>query len=194
MAFKRSAVRSRLSPPRPTERLVFFFTLRVFQANKQQRFDPAYLHQLQPKGWSFFLYPESLSGKQTTAVRSRLSPPQNTEFLREIRCFSYFPRFLFGLSPAASTIHLPVIQHSAHILHQHGGDGGLSSVVQMRVYIGGHLDIRVSQPFLHILEGEAHRQEHTGAVGSCVKDYAPFLKNPLLLAILPVMGYNHAKE
>jgi hypothetical protein len=31
-------------------------------------------------------------------------------------------------------------------------------------------------------------------VGSCVKDYAPFLKNQLLLAILPVMGYNHGKE
>ena len=51
MAFKRSAVQSRLSPPRPTERLVFFFCL------------------------------ESLSGKQTTAVRSRLSPPIPTERL-----------------------------------------------------------------------------------------------------------------
>ena len=53
MAFKRSAVRSRLSPPRPTERLVLFFALRVFQANKQQRFDPAYLHQKVLKSYDF---------------------------------------------------------------------------------------------------------------------------------------------
>ena len=56
-----------------------FGCLRVFQANKQQRLDPAYLHQDQPKGWSFSLF-ESLSGKQTTAARSRLSPPGPTEW------------------------------------------------------------------------------------------------------------------
>ena len=83
MAFKRSAVRSRLSPPRPTVRLVFFLCLRllrVFQANKQQRFDPAYLHQinLNSKEFRFFLMPESLSGKQTTSVLSRLSLPRPT--------------------------------------------------------------------------------------------------------------------
>ena len=55
MAFKRSAVRSRLSPPKPDffGNQVFFFTLRVFQAYKQQRFDPAYLHQDQPASPGF---------------------------------------------------------------------------------------------------------------------------------------------
>ena len=147
MAFKRSAVRSRLSPPENTG---FHHELRCFSYF-------LFFHL------TFFYHFESLSCIQTTAVRSRLSPPRNTGFHHEIRCFSYFSAFLFGLSPAASTIHLPVIQHSSHILHQHGGDGGLSAVVQMRVHIGGHLDIRVSQPFLDILQGEAHIQEHTGA-------------------------------
>jgi hypothetical protein len=37
--------------------LVFFFTLRVFQAYKQQQSDPAYLHQinLNSKEFRFFL-------------------------------------------------------------------------------------------------------------------------------------------
>ena len=33
----------------------------------------------------------------------------------------------------------------------------------MGVDVGGHLDVRVSQPFLHILEGEAHVNEQAGA-------------------------------
>ena len=47
--------------------------------SRGQRFDPAYLHQDQPKGWSFALSKtfESLSSIQTTAVRSRLSPPNS---------------------------------------------------------------------------------------------------------------------
>ena len=67
MAFKRSAVRSRLSPPKPDffGNQVFFFTLRVFQANKQQQFDPAYLHQTPTERLEFFLYLESLSGIET---------------------------------------------------------------------------------------------------------------------------------
>ena len=100
MAFKRSAVRSRLSPPENTGfhhevrcfsyflffHLTFFYRLRVFQANKQQRFDPAYLHQkLRNLRISelFFRF-ESLSGKQTTAVRSRLSPPRPDFFGNQV--------------------------------------------------------------------------------------------------------------
>ena len=43
--------------------------------SRGQRFDPAYLHHADRKV-GVFLYVESLSGKQTTAVRSRLSPPR----------------------------------------------------------------------------------------------------------------------
>ena len=73
MAFKRSAVRSRLSPPTPTERL------------------------------EFFLYLESLSGKQTTATRSRLSPPTPTErlefilYLRLLRVFQAYKQQRFDV-------------------------------------------------------------------------------------------------
>ena len=67
MAFKRSAVRSRLSPPKPDffGNQVFFFIPRVFQANKQQRFDPAYLLQTPTERLVFFFCPERLSGIKT---------------------------------------------------------------------------------------------------------------------------------
>jgi hypothetical protein len=40
----------------------FFFILRVFQANKQQQLGLTYLHQDQPKGWSFFLVGNAVLG------------------------------------------------------------------------------------------------------------------------------------
>ena len=82
MAFKRSAVRSRLSPPQNTG---FHHEIRCFSYF-------LFFHL------TFFYHFESLSGKQTTAVRSRLSPPQNTAFLNEMRCFSNFMR-LFQFKP-----------------------------------------------------------------------------------------------
>ena len=86
-----TAVRSRLSPPRPTERLVFFFTLRVFQANKQQRFDPAYLHQTPTERLVFFVL-------NVGAIIDR--PPKNYVFRVSRRKISRFSpcgdRFCFG--------------------------------------------------------------------------------------------------
>ena len=61
---------------------------------------------------------------------------------------------------------LPLFYHFAGLCRTEPcGDGirhvGFSGGVQVGVDVGGHLDIRVSQPFLHILEGEAHVNEET---------------------------------
>ena len=61
--------------------------------SRGQRFDPAYLHQADRMVGFFFYYPESyhpesLSDKQTTALRSRLSPPtpENIKFSGVFSC------------------------------------------------------------------------------------------------------------
>ena len=43
------------------------------------------------------------------------------------------------------------------------GDGTLAAYVQMAVDVRGHLDVRVSQPLLHVLQTVALRQQHAGA-------------------------------
>ena len=43
------------------------------------------------------------------------------------------------------------------------GDGALAAYVQMAVDVCGHLDVRVAQPLLHILQAVALRQQHAGA-------------------------------
>ena len=43
------------------------------------------------------------------------------------------------------------------------GNGALAAYVQMAVDIGGHLDVRVAEPLLHILQAVALRQQHAGA-------------------------------
>lgn len=43
------------------------------------------------------------------------------------------------------------------------GDGTLAAYVQMAVDVRGHLDVRVAQPLLHILQAVALRQQHAGA-------------------------------
>ena len=43
------------------------------------------------------------------------------------------------------------------------GNGTLAPYVQMAVDICGHLDVRVAQPLLHILQAVALRQQHAGA-------------------------------
>ena len=63
--------------------------------SRGQRFDPAYLHheKRQPDGCLFCFHQvlRALSGKQTTAVGSRLSPPNSTEARKEqsIDCSFY---------------------------------------------------------------------------------------------------------
>ena len=48
-------------------------------------------------------------------------------------------------------------------LFQTVGDGALAAYVQMAVDVCGHLDVRVSQPLLHVLQTVALRQQHAGA-------------------------------
>ena len=48
-------------------------------------------------------------------------------------------------------------------LFQAVGNGTLAAYVQMAVDVRGHLDVRVSQPLLHILQAVALRQQHAGA-------------------------------
>ena len=43
------------------------------------------------------------------------------------------------------------------------GDGTLAAYVQMAVDVCGHLDVRVAEPLLHILQAVALRQQHAGA-------------------------------
>ena len=43
------------------------------------------------------------------------------------------------------------------------GDGTLAAYVQMAVDVRGHLDVRVAQPLLHVLQTVALRQQHAGA-------------------------------
>ena len=43
------------------------------------------------------------------------------------------------------------------------GDGALAAYVQMAVDVRGHLDVRVSQPLLHVFQAVALRQQHAGA-------------------------------
>ena len=43
------------------------------------------------------------------------------------------------------------------------GNGTLAAYVQMAVDVCGHLDVRVSQPLLHVLQAVALRQQHAGA-------------------------------
>ena len=43
------------------------------------------------------------------------------------------------------------------------GDGALAAYVQMAVDVCGHLDVRVAEPLLHILQAVALRQQHAGA-------------------------------
>ena len=43
------------------------------------------------------------------------------------------------------------------------GNGTLAAYVQMAVDVRGHLDVRVSQPLLHVLQTVALRQQHAGA-------------------------------
>ena len=48
-------------------------------------------------------------------------------------------------------------------LFQTVGDGTLAAYVQMAVDVCSHLDVRVAQPLLHILQAVALRQQHAGA-------------------------------
>ena len=48
-------------------------------------------------------------------------------------------------------------------LFQAVGNGTLAAYVQMAVDVCGHLDVRVAQPLLHILQAVALRQQHAGA-------------------------------
>ena len=48
-------------------------------------------------------------------------------------------------------------------LFQTIGDGTLAAYVQMAVDVRGHLDVRVAQPLLHVLQTVALRQQHAGA-------------------------------
>ena len=48
-------------------------------------------------------------------------------------------------------------------LFQAVGDGALAAYVQMAVDIGSHLDVRVAEPLLHVLQAVALRQQHAGA-------------------------------
>ena len=43
------------------------------------------------------------------------------------------------------------------------GDGTLAAYVQMAVDVRGHLDVRVAEPLLHVLQAVALRQQHAGA-------------------------------
>ena len=43
------------------------------------------------------------------------------------------------------------------------GDGTLAAYVQMAVDVRGHLDVRVTEPLLHVLQAVALRQQHAGA-------------------------------
>ena len=43
------------------------------------------------------------------------------------------------------------------------GDGTLAAYVQMAVDVCGHLDVRVAEPLLHVLQTVALRQQHAGA-------------------------------
>ena len=52
---------------------------------------------------------------------------------------------------------------SRQSLLQAVGDGALAAYVQMAVDICGHLDVRVSQPLLHVFQAVALRQQHAGA-------------------------------
>ena len=48
-------------------------------------------------------------------------------------------------------------------LFQPTGDGTLAPYVQMAVDVRGHLDVRVAEPLLHVLQTVALRQQHAGA-------------------------------
>ena len=48
-------------------------------------------------------------------------------------------------------------------LFQAVGDGTLAAYIQMAVDVCGHLDVRVPQPLLHVLQAVALRQQHAGA-------------------------------
>ena len=48
-------------------------------------------------------------------------------------------------------------------LFQAVGNGTLAAYVQMAVDVRGHLDVRVSQQLLHVLQTVALRQQHAGA-------------------------------
>ena len=52
---------------------------------------------------------------------------------------------------------------SRQCLLQAVGDGALAAYVKMTVDVRGHLDVRVSQPLLHVLQAVALRQQHAGA-------------------------------
>ena len=88
-----TAVRSRLSPPTPTERLEFFLylrLLRVFQAYKQQQPDPAYLHQkiLNPYVFRTFSCKYSVNFVQTKPPGQAPKEPPRRFSVRYVR---YFP-------------------------------------------------------------------------------------------------------
>ena len=48
-------------------------------------------------------------------------------------------------------------------LFQAVGNGTLAAYVKMAVDVCGHLDVRVSQPLLHVFQAVALRQQHAGA-------------------------------
>ena len=48
-------------------------------------------------------------------------------------------------------------------LFQAVGNGTLAAYVQMAVDVRGHLDVRVTEPLLHVLQAVALRQQHAGA-------------------------------
>ena len=48
-------------------------------------------------------------------------------------------------------------------LFQPIGNGTLAPYVQMAVDVYSHLDVRVAQPLLHVLQAVALRQQHAGA-------------------------------
>ena len=68
------------------------------------------------------------------------------------------------------------------------GDGTLAAYVQMAVDVCGHLDVRVAQPLLHVLQPVALRQQHAGAGVTQVVE--PYVGQVVLLQQL-VEGVAH---
>ena len=96
-----------------------------------------------------------------SAVRSRLSPPQITPtFVRKPVFF-----LLSGLVVAGARLFIYHFSTTlpSKLLSQGVCHIRFSGRVQVSVDIGGHLDVSMAQPLLHVLQGPAHGDEHTGA-------------------------------
>ena len=96
-----------------------------------------------------------------SAVRSRLSPPQITPtFVRKPVFF-----LLSGLVVVGARLFIYHFSTTlpSKLLSQGVCHIRFSGRVQVSVDIGGHLDVSMVQPLLHVLQGPAHGDEHTGA-------------------------------